>query len=247
MQPKNTWLVFLVLLLFAALSTLRHRTATGADLGSSYYGCRVLAAGFPSHLYSRDPSNFGAVADPVWTVLAEHTGFGPARRLHPYVQIPLWAFALEPLCTRLQFPAFNLLFLTLANLCFVATLWLIATNWAPRTFHPVWIALACLLLYLSAAYENAMAFTQTHIFFLFFTLLALALAERRRAIAAGALLAAAAAVKLTPAFLVLYWLLRKQNRAAGSFLLFSAAIAVFSLVSTGTTLNLIYLNNVRQI
>jgi uncharacterized membrane protein len=247
MQKRNKLLVAAVLLIFTVLGVALHWQATGADLASSYYGCRLLATHKASHLYSRDPADYGSVADPVWTQLARATGFPAVKRLHPFVQIPLWAWSLEPLCTRVDFPRFNQLFLCFVSFCLSAAIWLIARYWASRTCNPLWIAAICLVLSSSTAYANTMALTQTQVLFVLLTIAALVLAEDKRPILAGLLLASAAAVKITPGLLVIYWLLVRQQRAAVNFAGFSLLLAGLSVLTTGWAVNLAYLHNLGQI
>ena len=247
MKRRNDLLVLAVLLAFTLLTAVRHLSSPGADLFSSYGSCRLLAEHRPDHLYSRDLRNYDAVGDPEWDRLAKATGFPSEKLIHPYVQTPLWAYSLQPLCTRMNFPAFNIIFLCALSLCLSATIWFVARTWAPRAFHPGWIALVCAALYLSEAYKYSMALTQTHILFILLTLIALACGQRKHFIWAGALLAAAAAVKITPALLVLYWLVVRQWRSALSFAAFSLLFAAASVLTTGWALNLTYLHNLSQV
>ncbi len=247
MKQNSRIAILVVLFLFALLSAVRHFSSPGADLSSSYYGCRLLATHQADHIYSRDPVNFDRVDDPVWDRLAASTGFSATRILHPYVQIPLWAFSIRPLCTTLSFPVFNDVFLFLLAFSLVGTIWLVARFWARRTFHPGWMAAICAALYLTEAYKYAFMLTQTHMIVVLLTIAALLLAQRGVPVWAGLLLAVAAAIKITPAFLLLYWLVNRRTRAALSFVLFSVAFAAVSLLSTGLSLNLLFLHNLSQI
>lgn len=239
--------VALVLLLFSLFAIVRHLDVRGEDLSSSYIGCRILAAGDSGRLYSHDPSLFNVVADPLWAETAIRSGFSPHGQLHPYVQTPLWAFALGPLCTHASFPVFNRIFLVITILCFSATIWLTARYWTPRLFHPGWIALICTGLYISAPFRYALFLTQTHILFIFLTILALIYAPRRHPVFAGILLSVAAAVKITPAFFFLYWLLTRQKKAALSFAVSSLALAALTLLTAGPTLTMAYLQELSSV
>jgi len=247
MQRKNELLILGVLFLFAMLTAVRHLGSQGSDLSSSYCACSLLASGQPDHIYDRDPRNYDEVNTPVWTQVGLAAGLYHEKQIHPYVQTPLWAWSLQPLCTHMKFPAFNVIFLFIVSFCLSATIWLVARTWVPRLFHPGWIALVCAALYLSEAYKYAMVLTQTHIIFTLLTLAALMCVRREHAIWAGALLALAAAVKITPGFLLLYWLVNRQWRASLSFIGFSAALAGASVLTTGLALNLAFLHNLSQI
>ena len=238
--------VLLVLLLFTIFGFVRHLHVPGEDLSSSYVGCLVLAAGEHDHLYDHDTELFNVQDDPSWTEPAARSGFPADIQLHPYVQTPLWAFSLRPLCTRMSFPAFNCLFLLLVMLSFSGTLWLVLRYWTPELFHPGWAALLCLGLYLSEPFRYALFLNQTHILFLFLTVAAL-VSARRYPILAGLLLAVAAAVKITPGFLLLYWLCTRQRKAALSFVLSSVALAALTLLAVGPNLLSAYLHELAEV
>lgn len=238
--------IALVLLFFTALGIARHLHNFGEDLASSYIGCRLLAAGEGAHLYSHSSVNFSKVADPVWENMARQTGYHPLALLHPYVQTPLWAYSLEPACTRMNFRAFCDGYIVLFMLCMSFTLWLVARYWTPALLHPGWLALIYTGLYRSEPFKYAIFLAQTHILYLFLTVLALILAERRRPVWAGMLLALAAAVKITPGFLLLYWLLTRQYRAALSFVVTSIVLIAMAFVLLGSGLMHAYLQSLSQ-
>lgn len=240
------WLILLVLGLFVAAGLLHFRSATGDDLSSSYIGCRLLASGQPDHLYSYDPSHFSEIGpDPAWHAAArqgQFTGF-----LHPYVQTPLWALLLAPLCTHTSFPAFNHLFAVLTLLSFAAAVWLVARFWTPHLLHPLPLAAVLLLLWFSVPFQYAMTLMQTHIFFVLLTLASLLLAERRRPLLAGLLLAIAAAIKLTPGVLVLYWLLSRRWKAAASMAVCSVLLFAITRAAVGPHLVATYLDDLHRV
>ena len=232
--------VLLVLHAFSVFGVLRHLHVSGEDLSSSYVGCRVLAAGQASHLYSHDPSDFPKVGDPLWDHIAVESGFTPLFRLHPYVQTPLWAYSLQPLCTHTRYRAFCDIFLIVLMLCTAGTLWLVARHWAPSLFHPGWIALVCAGLYVSQPFKYAIFLNQTHIIFIFVTVWAVVLARRGNPVAAGILLALAAAVKITPGYLVVYWLVSRKYKAALSFIFTSILLLGVTLATAGPALTVAY-------
>ncbi len=243
---NRTWQILAVLLIFSVVGWARHLHNYGEDLSSSYIGCRLLAAGEGQHLYSHSSTNFSEVNDPVWDDMANRTGYFPVRLLHPYVQTPLWAYSLQPLCTRMNFRPFCDGFLVLFMLCLSGTLWLVARYWTPALFHPVWIALIYLGLYRSEPFKYAIFLAQTHVLYLFMTVLALILAERRQAGWAGVLLALAAAVKITPGFLLLYWLMTRRYRAALFFIGTSAALLAATVGLLGWGLMHTYVASLRS-
>ena len=238
MQRRNDLFILIVLSVFTAV---RHFGSIGEDLSSSYYSCKLLAAHQESHLYSRDALDFSLVNDSSWDRLARETGFTPLSKLHPFVQIPLWAFS------QVSFLRFNQIFLFLLSISLSGTIWIIARYLAPRTYHFGWIAVVCFALYLSEAYKHTMILVQTQAIFILMIVAAVVLARNKQAVWAGALLALAAAVKVTPGLLLIYWLVTRQWRASASFVGFSALLFLASIVSTGWALNTAYLHNLAQL
>ena len=246
LSPRaNTWLILLLLALFVAIGYHRFATDTGDDLAASYLGCRLVASGDDAHLYAHDPTDFAAVGnDDEWQTAADDGHFD--SWLHPYVQTPLWAWSLQPLCTRLPFAAFDRLFDALTLVSFAALIWGTARTWAPRLWHPAAIALTLLALWFSTPFQYAMTLMQTHIFFVLLTLAAVIFAARRP-VAAGTLLALAAAVKLTPAIFLVYWLLTRRYRATVAFLAVSVLLLVTARLTAGSALFADYLATLHRV
>ena len=221
----------IVLGIFVAVGFFCFSSGEGDDLSASYVGCRVLASGNGSHLYAHDATDFSDIGtDMVWTATAQQAQFDGT--LHPYVQTPLWAFGLKPLCTRMNFPWFQRLFNAVALLCFAGSIWLIAFYWSPALLNAWGMASVLAILWFSVPFQYAMALTQTHVLFFAMTIAALVLAERRPGWA-GLLLAGAVAVKLTPGVLVAYWLLTRRWRAALSAVVWSGWIAGLTWIDGG--------------
>jgi hypothetical protein len=246
MSTKREWQVLCVLLLFVIVAFVRHRDTAASDLAPSYLGCRVLADGGRQHLYAHDPVLFNHVRDPFWDAAEEEGGLWPNYNTPPYVQTPLWAWALEPVCTRMSFRGFIWTFLGLTLVCFASTIWVVARYWTPRLFHPGWIAVVCAGLYLTEAFQYSLHLVQTHILFVFLMVAALTLAGRGRPVSGGLLLAVAAAVKITPGLLLIYWLVQRNWKAAASFVFWSIAIAVVTLMVAGPKLSLEYLHTLSR-
>jgi hypothetical protein len=243
---SRAWKVFALLALFACLGIFHYTQRTGDDLASSYLGCRLVAAGQATHLYSYDPDSFADIAenDAPWDEAADSGGF--TGFIHPYVQTPLWAYALRPLCTRTSFQTFDNIFVVFTCLSFAACIWLIARHWTPSFFNPYAIALTIVLLVLSQPFRYAMFLLQTHIFFFLATVAALIFA-RTRPLLAGLLLACAAAVKLTPAVLLIYWLLTRRWKAAASMALWSVLLWMATVLVAGRSLVATYLADIHRI
>ncbi len=237
--------VALVLLVFCVLSVMRELHTQGGDLAPSYLGCRVMADGAQSHLYVRDAVLFNHLYDPAWTIAAMEGRLGGGYNSPPYAQTPLWVWSLQPLCTHLPYKYFKGLFQVLMMFCLAMVIWLVAGHWAPRVFHPGWIALVCAGLYPTETFHYALVLVQTHILFVLVTLVALMIAKRHP-LEAGMMLAMAAAVKITPGLLMFYWLVTKQWKAAAAFVVASLALVGITLVAVGSPLFHAYLQTLGQ-
>ncbi len=241
MDPRTSrsltpnWTTPVLLVLFVLLGCASFWRAQGDDLASSYVGCRVLASPESSSLYSYDPVNFAGIseADTVWPALAASGGYG--GWLHPYVQTPLWAWLLQPLCLHLQWPFFKHIFLFLALASVAGSIYLVGRFWTPRLLHPAALFLLLGAVSLSEPYVFAMQLVQTHALLLLLTIAGLILAERNSPFAAGLSLACATAVKVTPAVVLVYWLAHRRWRAVLSLLVWSAFLLGFTRVVVGAT------------
>ena len=254
-RPRpRAWITPALLLLFLIAGLLRFRHPEGSDLASSYLGCRVLAAGQPAHLFVYDQEDFAAVGpDPVWHALAESGNYH--SWFHPYLQTPLWAWSIEPLCTRLQFPAFAHLFELIALLSIAAILYLAARFWAPYFLRPLPFAAILALVFFCRPFTYAMWLVQTHALYLVLVVAGLLLApaetpanaRRNRPILAGLLVALAAAVKITPAALLVYWLVARRWRAATSLVLCSFALLLIARLAVGPQLFAEWLTSMHRV
>ncbi|MGY8705799.1 glycosyltransferase family 87 protein [Bradyrhizobium sp. 18BD] len=236
---------FALYLIFVAYGVIGFRNAPGDDLSSSYVGCRLLAAGRGEHLYDFHPDLFSAVDTPGWVSAAADAGFTGV--LHPYVQTPLWAWMLQPVCSHMTFGAFAVIFLCIGAVSLAAMIEIVARSWACNFLRPLPLSFLLLATAISTPFQYAMWLMQTHALFLVLTVMALALAERGRAVTPGALLAAACAVKITPGFLLLYWFVGGRFRAAFWFVVFSLILAAMTVAAAGSDLMLAYVQSMRRV
>ena len=242
----DRWFTAFIFLLFILANTFFYHNADGDDLSSSYIACRLLAQGEKSHLYSHDPEFFHIVDDPIWTQTAEDASFHGF--LHPYVQIPLWAFSLIPLCQAVNFQTFNIIFLAINFSAIAATIWLVCHQWAPAFLaKPIWL-LGFLLIFSLTTPTYYMAFlNQTHPIFLFATILAVYLASHKQDMLSGLVLAIAVSVKITPIVIAFHWLISGRKRSVLSFAVWSGILGILSVLILGAKINLEYLSNLTRI
>lgn len=228
--------LILLLVVFVVAGALRFRNESGEDLASSYVGCRLMATGHADVLFAHDTDNFADVGDRTgtWDRLGRQGGF--YGYLHPYVQTPLWAYLLEPLCDHTRFRLFEHIFLVLTMMALAGTVWLIARFWTPWLYGVFGMGVVLIGLWYSQPFRYAMFLMQTHALFLFLTIAALILAERRWPLSAGFLLACAAAVKVTPGMLLIYWLLTRRWKAAASLVVWSVVLMGATYLAVGSQL-----------
>ncbi len=237
-----------VVVAFVLLGAIWFSGGRGDDLSASYIGCRLIASGHGNRLFSHDPVDFAVVRDAAWNRAAEAASF--TGMLHPYVQTPLWALLLRPACMNMNFRHFCEGFLILSLLALSGMVFLTARHWATSLQGAGWIALLLAALSATQPFRYAMVLVQNQTLFLFGAVLALIWAGRGRPVAAGIVLALAAAVKITPGFLLIYWLIVGQSRlrlAAGAFLVAMAALAVLTLLAVGPTLTVDYVRELSRL
>ena len=242
-------LILLAIALFVLAGYLIYANEgdSGDDLSSSYVGCQLVSSGQAlQHLYIHDPVDFSAIGpDDAWQDAADRAHF--TGYLHPYVQTPLWAYLLGPLCTRVTFVPFKRIFALLMLFSLVLTIWLIARYWTPSLYHPLPIAAVLLLLWFAQPFQYAMFLMQTHALFFLMSIGGLILAERKRPGWAGFLLAFAAAIKVTPCLILLYWLVTRRWRAAAWMAGWLAFFSIATVATTGLPLFRLYVDQIGRL
>lgn len=244
LKNKNATPAWLMGFLFVVASTVAFIGAPGDDLSSSYMACRLLAQGETEAIYAHDEQLFHVVENPAWNAAASEANF--QGFLHPYVQTPLWAFLLRPLCTNMEFPLFQGIFLFLAAFALALTVFVV-TSALSFKYPNTLFATALLWLWLSLPFEYGMLLTQTHAIFVAASVSAMLLAERRYEVPAGLLLSAAAAVKITPLLLGVYWLATGRWRALVSLMVGSLLLFFLGWLVTGTEVMTAYIDTLRRI
>ncbi len=234
-----------IIVVFAILGTMSLSHGRGDDLSASYVGCRLLASGHGDRLFSHDPVDFSIVEDPVWRETAQAAGVRGI--LHPYVQTPLWVFALRPVCTTIAFKPFCSLFVFLSLLALGGMVLLAVRHWATSLRGAGWIVFVLAMLWCTQPFRYGVFLAQNHALFLFLAVLALVWAERGRSDAAGVVLALATIVKITPGFLVIYWLIVGRYRAAVAFGVSMIVLEVLTVSAVGTGLTIDYVHELSRI
>jgi alpha-1,2-mannosyltransferase len=207
------------------------------DLSAIYYAARSFAAGDLANVYVPGGAPFLPDPPATWADWAREEGFtGPA--FTPFLYPPLWAAALAPVAAAVPAQAF---FNAVLVVNAAATIWMIWLTWRlmrPIQIGPVgWAAISFALMLVTAPGYTAFWFGQPQVIVAAFTLAAVVALADRRDILAGGCLALAAAIKLTPALIVLIFVMERRWTALAAFAVTGAALALASLVSVGWPLH----------
>lgn len=227
---------------------LRHQWAL--DLTALYFAAQFWHSGQPDLIYLPGASVFIGTPPPEYLALfTAQTGLPASEaRLTPYLYPPLWAAALAPLAARVSAITFFDIF-QIANLAALAgTIWL-AFRFArpPGIGFLPWAALSLGLFGFTGAGAVGLWFGQPQIIASFLVMLSAWALAARHDIGAGAALALAAAIKLSPALLVVWFIMERRWRALAAFALVGAALGGLSIAVAGWPLHAEMLAKIRAI
>ncbi len=234
----------LILLLWCVLSaSYAPLLWRGGDAASLAIAGRLIAEGHADALYTQTPDML-AVDDPAWIAAAATLGYD--WRLYPYLYPPFLAVLAAP-ATGLQFVLFKAVLLTLTLAALAGAILLSARSWAPSLLAPP--PLLALLAAISVSWPMATQLVALNLqpLVLLAIVIAIGAAQSDRPVLAGIALALAAAVKLTPAVLVLYWLVTRRFACAAWYLIASAALLFLGLALAGAPLHLAWIDRMQEL
>ena len=197
------------------------------DLTASYVAGRLAATHQYGAIYHQVVADPHPVSNPIWLALARQGGIADGM-VTPYVQTPLWAWMVAPLATGMQFSVFKRIFAATLALSTLVITDQSARTWAPSLRAPGSQAALLAAVLLTVPFQQSVILGQTHLMFLCLTLVAIIACRSGREWRAGALLAAAAAVKITPSWVALTWLVSGRWRAAASFAAWLAVLTALA-------------------
>lgn len=234
-----------ILLVFVCLTLLATRDVPGKDLAVSYIGCKAVSEGQAHALYDHvEGDRHFQIAKPLWQDIAARAGYHD--ELFPYVQTPLWAYSLQPLCTNMDWPSFAGLFHVLTALSFAAMGWISVRHIAGERSSMV-LGLTLAVLWLSMPMHYSFFLLQTHPLIVLTAIAAMVLAEKNRPITAGLLLALAATIKITPVLLGIYWLMTKRWTAFSTLTLTCLALLGLTFAWAGWDVTLQYIHEIKYL
>lgn len=214
------------------------------DLTATYVAGRLVASGQIDVLYDQTKGNSAMRVGSAWSDAAMRGGITD-RVVTPYIQTPLWAWLVSPLAATLSFAVFKRLFAVATALATAAMLDIAAAQWAPRMASPAWQAALLAGLTVSTPFLAGTILGQSHVLFLLAAVAAAARCLHGRQVSAGMLLAVSVAVKITPIWIALTWLLAGRKRAVASFILASAVLAGSAVAVAGWSTFCVYLRTLE--
>lgn len=244
-SQQRPMLDILLCVLFVSLSYLVIGDPVSGDLRAVWFAARYLAEGKTALVYPAASVPFQMLAPPEWYDRAASEGY--AGTVYPYLYPPLWAWLFGKLTGVATFTSFKLAATLINPWLLVGTLvgaWRIAAADSPRS---PFLLIGFLVLLCGSTGAIALFQNQPQILVAFLTIWAIERAERDHPVTAGILLALAAALKLYPAFYVLFWLALGKRRAAGAFVIFGGLLGLASIAACGWPLHRHYLDLVLSI
>lgn len=244
-QDRRYGWVLIVVALGFAFTLLAGRWAV--DLTALYFAAHFFSSGDPALVYVPGPEVFLYDPPPAWRALEAAAGM-PDGPLTPYLYPPLWAALLSPVVAKVSpigfFTAFHLV-----NLAALAgMIWLAYRLARPARFgFFAWSAVSLALVLTSGVGVMGLWLGQPQILVSFVTLCAFVLLAEKRDIGAGAVLALAAAMKLTPALLVVVFVMERRWRALVAFTIAGAVLALASVWLAGWPMHAAFLDKLSLI
>ncbi len=217
------------------------------DLTALYFAAQSWWVGLPDLIYQEGPATFLVDPPSQWVDWAHAEGWTEPY-FTPFLYPPLWAVLLSPVAgalTVVQFFNAGLI----VNVA--ASVWMVWLGWKlvePRELSPtLWALLSFGLLFTTAAGYMTYWLGQPQVIVSALTLASVLALAQGRDLPAGGLLALAAAAKLSPAFLVVLFVMERRWRALAAFTVAGALLAGLSVVLAGWPLHAELLEKLAQI
>lgn len=237
---------------WAALVVVFALEQTPGDLAALYIAGQMWSEAGPSAIYAFEPHDFFLTREAGWLSRAEALGLDlGGLQVFPYVYPPVWAALMAPVASALPFHVVTSIAAVVFLVPFAFSVFAARRLMAARA-SPVGYAVATLLPMLAAPpFLVAIWNLQPH--FLISALVVVAL-ERGRpglgpaaALAAGVALGLAAAIKLSPAFLALWWAVCGRWRPLGAMAATAGGIALLSVLTLGWDIHSRFLERLGEI
>lgn len=241
-------MIAIIVLTWVAALVVLHWNGQRLDTTAIYYAAKSWAAGLRDLVYAPGPVPFLVEPTAQWVDWAGAEDWETPVHFTPYLYPPLWAVLLAPLADAVSARAF----FNGALVVYIASaLWTVWLSWrllAPRQVDPVtWVALSLLLLIATAPGYLSFDLGQPQLMVAAITLASFVALSNGRDLAAGGLLALAAALKLSPALLVVIFVMERRWRALCAFTVIGAALGAASVALADWPLHVELLDKLAQI
>jgi len=213
------------------------------DFSSLYVAARVIDEGKVTSLYDHHPSLFHVVPPGEFTHTAEQAGF--KGFLHPYVHLPLFSFLLRPLLWIPYSVATKVVLLV--NVCAIMLSLYLILRLAHREGDMRWwsIGIIALSFFFPLRYALWLGQTSPLVFLGIVAIYSLVSAGHPRI--SGALLGGLLCFKLTPLFLLCYFMLKRQQVVVIASLATVTVVVIFSILSVGWDAHVAFLHTVTRL
>ena len=219
----------------------------GSDLSSYYTAGHLVRTGQAGELYATGSGDtiLGDATSGPWRVAGDHLGI---KRQHYYIYPPFFAVLAVPM-SLMTFPQARLVWLAM-DLILLGLFVRLYLNWRRADGIPMSsLELALVAVTLGLEFLPliwALAIGQTSLIILALIVAAILCAKTEREPAAGVLLGLATAIKLTPALLLLYFLLRGRRRLALWGGAVAAACTAIGAIVAGTSTTIRFFTEVAS-
>jgi len=213
------------------------------DFASIYVAAQLLADGKPASIYDHHPYLFHIVPDGEFKETAQKIGF--RGTLHPYVHLPLISFLFRPFL----FIPYRIIIKLLLLVNFLAVL--ISLNLIlkllGRGFNLRWFSITILATTYFFPLRYGLWLGQTSpLVFLGITVL-YCLVKAGYLKTSGCILGGIISLKITPIFLLLYFLMRKKRPLVISSVITVIIIGICSVIFVGWESNIIFLKSIIRL
>lgn len=237
-MKRDLSIAVLIALIWAAAMVALHWGNLKLDTTAIYYAAKSWSAGMPELVYAPGPVPFLVEPPQQWVDWAAAEGWEETVYFTPFLYPPLWAVLFAPIAGAVSSGVF---FDGTLVAFILASFWMVWLSWRfvrPNMVNPVaWSGLSFLFLIGTAPAYMIYGLGQPQVIVAAVTLAAFVALANGRDVLSGGLLALVAAAKLSPALLVIIFIMEKRWTALAAFAGFGAALAGLSVALAGWPLH----------
>ncbi|WP_417249378.1 glycosyltransferase family 87 protein [Celeribacter sp.] len=214
------------------------RTTFANDLSAIYAAGLAVAAGIPDAMYDAGPYVLGTGTPERVAALLDAAGI-KSNLTPPYLYPPIWAYLMAPATRVMEIQTFFNIMLAIQAFMLGLMPWMGYRIVRPKRLPaPAWLAIAFALLITSTPTLTAIIQNQLQMTVTFVTILSLLAFARGKSVTAGIILGLAAALKISPTFFVLLFIIKRDMRATLAMVISSLSLLALSIALGGVQLHL---------